>query len=191
MFNPFNLFKLIPTKYIVLALVIFSLVMVSLYLWEKNKHKDTMMAFDKFTNGITTERKVQEAENRLKDIAGRKESNRINHERITLLKQLDLANVDKDQLRAKVETIYEQYKQSQMVLDRTKHNYDERLRIGASSNASQTTQEQPAPEYSGTGQECDATAFRNLIEACQITTIDFNACSAWVDAACEKLGCEE
>lgn len=188
--NPLTFFKLLPTKYIVLALVISNLLMVSLWLWEKNAHKDTLSALDNFTNEVATERKVQEAENRLKDIAGRKEANRINREKLAMLKQLDLADLDKEKLLSEVKRHYENYQQSQMAYDRTYRNFNERLRIEANRNEIATTQEPTAPGYTGTWQEHDPTFIRDIIQACQITTIDLNTCSAWVDAACEKVGCE-
>jgi hypothetical protein len=37
---------------------------------------------------------------------------------------------------------------------------------------------------------CDPAAYRTLEQACQITTIDFNACREAFDANCEMTGCE-
>lgn len=186
-----SLIKSFPLKYILIALVISNLVMLGLWQYEKIARKDAVYAKEIFAKDVDTAGKIKAAENAIKDKHARDEIKRINDIRLEALRRLDLANVDRDKLKIEVKNAYAKINETKTVLDRTYANFNERLRLEQSRSGNTATQEPTTPEYTQAWYERDRTAIGNIIKACQLTTIDLNTCSAWVDAACDKVGCEE
>lgn len=171
-------------KYAMLGLIIFSAVMVGLYLYEKNTRQLAEFNLESLQNDIKSATDKRIAENKLKTDFAQRETDRINSDRARLINQLNLANVDLSKLKAEVQ-------HAKNIYDRTYINFNERLRIEGERTRLTTNQEPETPGHTEAERECDAAAFGNLVRACQITTIDLNTCSAWVETACATVGCEE
>lgn len=132
---------------------------------------------------------TQRLQNELAKLEGKKNTEIIEADRRRALEKLGFAMLDRERLKNEMRALNENLAHSQTRLADTKHNYDERLRVEAINRAAGLPQEPAAAEgLAEGGGECDATAFRNLYQACQLTTIDFNTCSSALDNDTATVG---
>jgi hypothetical protein len=115
----------------------------------------------------------------------------IRKQRGSDLARFNLTSIDRDQLKNQLRNSNEQTKLIQTSLDRTKSNYDQRLRIEtANRGTSGVSEESSDPSGPTTSQpERDAAVARLAVlePACILTTIDFNTCRSLLDA--DTLSC--
>lgn len=79
-------------------------------------------------------------------------------------------------------------------LDSNSRNWSERLRLEREarsySDSAGVSEESGNPsQLTENERECYG-AYSTLEKACQLTTAHFNSCRAWMDTACDKIGCE-
>ena len=116
---------------------------------------------------------------------------RSNDEKDTALKDLGLEHADRLELTKRIEALNEKH---YINLSDTKHNYNERLQLDATSadsRAAELRQESERyQELSRSTSKCDGIIadYKTLEEACQLTTIDFNSCRLAYDADTAACG---
>lgn len=134
---------------------------------------------------------TQRLQNELAKLEGKKNAEIIEADRRRALEKLGFAMLDRERLKNEMRALNENLTHSQNRLADTKHNYDERLRLEAVNRAAGLREEPAAAEgLAEVWGECDATAYRNLYQACQLTTIDFNTCRAALDNDTVTVGRE-
>lgn len=128
----------------------------------------------------------------LAKLEGKNKADLIDAQRKLALEKLGLAMLDREQLKNEMRALNENLAHSQNRLADTNHNWSERLRLESARSAAGLPQEPAAAEGLaeswGIG---DATAYRNLYQACQLTTIDFNTCRAALDNDTAMVGRDE
>ena len=114
-----------------------------------------------------------------------------NDEKDAALKDLGLEHADRLELTKRIEALNEKH---YINLSDVKHNYDERLRLDATSadsRAAELRQESERyQELSRSTPKCDGVIadYKALEEGCQLTTIDFNSCRLAYDADTAACG---
>lgn len=97
---------------------------------------------------------------------------------------MDRLNLDRARETKNLKDLYEARN------DTTKHNFVERLHLDAERNRLGMSESVSDTSRPAEGErECDG-AYTTLERACQITTVDFNQCRAWMDNVCLTIGCE-
>ena len=112
-------------------------------------------------------------------------------EKNAALTELGLEHINRLELTKRIEALNEKHN---IKLADTKHNYDERLRLDATSANSRAAELREESEryqkLSRSAPECDGIIadYNTLKEACQLTTIDFNSCRLAYDADTVSCG---
>ena len=110
------------------------------------------------------------------------------------LKKLGLEHINRLELTKRIEALNEIHNRK---LADTKHLYDERLRLDATASNSRTAELRKESErfaqLSRSAPECDGifADYDTLVQACQLTTIDFNSCRLAYDADTAACGREK
>ena len=110
-------------------------------------------------------------------------------EKNAALTKLGLEHIDRLELTKRIGALNEKHNTD---LANIKHNYDERMRSeGINSSAAMRQESERHAQLSRSTPECDGIIadYDTLKEACQLTTIDFNACRLAYDsdtAACGR-----
>ena len=115
-------------------------------------------------------------------------------EKNAALTELGLEHINRLELTKRIEALNEIHNRK---LADTKHNYDERLRLDATASNSRTAELRKESErfaqLSRSAPECDGifADYDTLVQACQLTTIDFNSCRLAYDADTAACGREK
>lgn len=108
----------------------------------------------------------------------------------TVKSQADMTRLNLDRGR-EAKNLKGMYENSQFVLNRTKLNYDSRLRLEAERNRLGVSTATSDTSASTSSEPISyPAAYRTLEQACQIETIDYNELRAWADSACVQVGCD-
>lgn len=185
-----------PLKlYSALGAIILIASMVGLHLFAdsrvRNQRDDAIRVLVEYKQAQKELADTQRLQNELAKLEGQKNTEIIEADRRRALEKLGFAMLDRERLKNEMRALNENLTHSQNRLADTKHNYDERLRLEAVNRAAGLREEPAAAEgLAGGGGERDATAYRNLYQACQLTTIDFNTCRAALDNDTVTVGRE-
>ena len=118
-------------------------------------------------------------------------TNKANEEKKAALTALGLEHINRLELMKRIEAINEADNRK---LADTKFNYNERLRLEGVNSASAISQESERyAQLPRSAPECDRAIaeYDTLKQACQLTTIDFNACRLAYDADTAACGREK
>jgi hypothetical protein len=93
-----------------------------------------------------------------------------------------------------LEAIKHEYEKRNKVADITINDLRNRLRSKVSDSISlpiiDTDTERTAEEWRNSYATI-SNQYQTLIDACTITTLDYNALRGWADTACNQVGCED
>ena len=163
-------------------IILIALIVAAVFYY-KNAYERTVKELAAFKDEIAKVTAKKQHENEISII---KAQNRVAAAQIKSQDEMKRLNLDRTKSINEIKGLYENR------IDTTKHNFTERLRLEAERHRlgmSETTSDPQRPTESG--RECDTTAYRQLEQACQITTIDYNHARAWIDSACEQVGCSQ
>ena len=154
---------------------------VSVALYYKSAYERTVQELATFKHDIAELTAKTQHENEKKLIIAQ---NAVKTATLKSQAEMERLNLDRVRETKNLKGLYEN------TLNRTKFNYDDRLRLEAERNrlgmsaADNDTSTLAESERNG-----DTAAYRTLERACQITTIDYNELRGWADAACNMAGC--
>jgi preprotein translocase subunit SecD len=161
--------------------IILIALILSAVFYYKNAYERTVRELAAFKDEISKVTAKKQHENEISTI---KAQNRVAAAQIKSQEEMKRLNLDRNKSIEEIKGLYENR------INTTKYNFTERLRLEAeryrlglpetASDTQRTTE---------SGRERDTTAYRQLEQACQITTIDYNNARAWIDSACEQVGC--
>lgn len=161
--------------------VILIALIVGAVFYYKNAYERKAQEFDAFKSEMAVLASKKQHENEMSLI---KAQGRMAAAQVKAQEDMKRLNLNRTKSINDIKALYENRNTN------TGNNWSERLRLEAerhrlglpetASNPQRATESWP---------ECDTTAYRQLEQACQITTIDFNQARAWIDSACEQVGC--
>jgi hypothetical protein len=155
----------------------FILVLVCCYaFWQKTRYDAIAYDFEAYKTSVQYQADMQKAKNEiLRKQAETKVTNIV-------------ANHTKE-----LEAVKHEYEKRNKVADITIADLRNRLRSKVSDSISvpviDTNTERTAEEWRGS-YTAISNQYQTLIDACTITTLDYNALRGWADTACNQVGCE-
>lgn len=161
--------------------VILIALIVAAVFYYKNAYECTVKELAAFKDEIAHVAAKKQHENEISII---KAQSRVTEAQTKSQEEMKRLNLDRTKSINEIKGLYENR------IDTTKHNFTERLRLEGERHRlgmSETASDSKRPTENG--RERDSTAYRQLEQACQITTIDYNHARAWIDSACEQVGC--
>lgn len=155
----------------------FILVIVCCYaLWQKTRYDAIAYDFEAYKSSVQLHYDMQKAKNEI-----------LRKQAETIVKQLT-ENHTKE-----IEAVKHEYEKRNKLADITITDLRNRLRSKVSDSISlpiiDTNTERTAEEWRDSYTAISGQ-YQTLVEACTITTLDYNALRGWADTACNQVGCK-
>jgi uncharacterized membrane-anchored protein YhcB (DUF1043 family) len=164
----------INIKYITLGLVILLVLITLLYQIEKTRHKATTREFEAFKANI--EMIAKQNEQKIKTL-GTIYDNQIKKHESEYQAKLEKLNLDRNKLRKDLQNEVNRYN-SLIAFSKLRQNNSSSSRLPKDESATSLPTEVRRDSYS------------TIIDACRLTTLDYNALyDAWM-IQCDIYGCE-
>jgi uncharacterized membrane protein YhiD involved in acid resistance len=162
------------SKYALIGTIIFSVLITLLYQLEKTRHRATAREFEAFKSNI--EMIAKQNEQKIKTL-GTIYDNQIKKHETEYQAKLEKLNLDRNKLRKDLQNEVNRYN-SLIAFSKLRQNNSSGGRLSKDESATSIPAEIGRDSYS------------TIIDACRLTTLDYNALyDAWM-IQCDVYGCE-
>ena len=153
------------------------IVLVCIYaFWQKTRYDEIASDYEAYVTSVQLQADMQKAKNEI-----------LRKQSVAKVTNI-VANHTKE-----LEAVKHEYEKRNKVADITIADLRNRLRSKVSDSISlpiiDTNTERTSEEWRDSYRAISGQ-YQTLIDACTITTLDYNALRGWADSACEQVGCE-